>query len=186
MRKLILFIGLLIGIIALQSCKTTKPAVYPEPVIGAANFDYWIHSPLHPDNNQAITFKTKVADAKGITKVELMIYEYELYENSDGLPSKRKRIDSQWGLVYDWEFSGTEKTADVAFNFVRGFKAFTNVEYIFRVHNVKGEVSERLAIFDAGDSRWPLDKITLYATSRNPLTNSINLCLFPDTDYQQD
>ncbi|MFK7983572.1 MAG: hypothetical protein AB8G86_26580 [Saprospiraceae bacterium] len=186
MRKWIFFIGLIFGLVAFQSCKTTQPAVYPEPIIGAADFDYWIHTPLHPDNNQAVTFKTKVADAEGITKVELMVYEYELYENSDGLPSKRRRIDSQWGLVYDWEFSGQEKSADVAFNFPRGFSAFSNVEYIFRVHNTKGEVSERLAIFDAGDSRWPLDKITLYATSRNPLTNSINLCLFPDMDYQQD
>ena len=157
MRKLIFFIAVIVGTIAIQSCKTTQPAVYPEPVIGAANFDYWIHSPLHPANNQSVTFKTKVTDEEGITKVELMVYEYELYENHDGLPSKRKRIDSQWGLVYDWEFNGEEKNAEVAFNFARGFKAFSNVEYIFRVHNVKGEVSERLAIFDAGEARWPLD-----------------------------
>lgn len=186
MRKLLFFLGIMAMLIAIQSCKVIESSVYPEPVIGAANFDYWIHSPLHPDNNQAVTFKTKVADKEGVVKVELLVYEYELYENKDGLPSKRKRIDSQWGLVYDWEFDGEETSATIDFTFARGFRAFTNVEYIFRVFNAKGEVSERLALFDAGDSRWPLDKITLYATSRNPLSNSINLCLFPDTDYQQD
>jgi len=171
---------------AFQGCKSIQSAIYTEPIIGTADFDYWIHSPLHPDNNQAVTFKSKVADKEGVLKIELLVYEYELYENVEGLPSKRRREKSQWGLVYDWEFDGTTTEEDVAFTFAKGFKAFSNIEYIFRVFNTKGEVSERLAIFDAGDSRWPLDKITLYATSRSPLTNSINLCLFPDIDYQED
>ena len=171
---------------AFQGCKSVQSAIYTEPIIGTADFDYWIHSPLHPDNNQAVTFKSKVADKEGVLKIELLVYEYELYENVEGLPSKRRREKSQWGLVYDWEFDGTTTEEDVAFTFAKGFKAFSNIEYIFRVFNTKGEVSERLAIFDAGDARWPLDKITLYSTTRNSLAKSINLCLFPDIDYKQD
>ncbi len=185
MKKLYFFIGL-IAMISLQSCKTTQPAIYPEPVIGATEFEYWIHSPLHPENKQPVTFKTEVTDNEGIAKVELYVYEYELYYNNEGLPSKRRRVDSQWGLVYDWEFELLENEVAVDFTFSRGFRPFSNIEYIFRVYNGKGEMSERLALFDAGDSPWPLDKIMLYATSRTPLSHSINLCLFPDIDYQQD
>ncbi len=186
MRRLLFLIVLIVGVSALQSCKSTQSAIFTEPMIGAADFDYWIHSPLHPNNNQAVTFKSKVADEEGILKVELLVYEYELYENAAGLPSKRRRSNGQWGFVYDWEFDGVTTDAAVDFTFARGFKAFSNVEYIFRVFNTEGEVSERLAIFDAGDARWPLDKITLYATTRSPLVKSINLCLFPDIDYKQD
>jgi len=186
MRIFNFFIGLFFCILAFQSCRTVESTVFAEPIIGAANFDYWIHSPLHPDNNQAVTFKAKVADEEGIVKVELMVYEYELYENKKGQPSKRRRVDSHWGLVYDWEYDGIETTADVEFTFARGFRAFTNVEYFFRVYNSKGEISERLALFDAGDAKWPLEKITLYATARSSLSSSINLCLLPDTDYEED
>lgn len=186
MRSIYVILGWILLMALFQRCKTSQPAVYPEPVIGDANFDYWIHSPLHPDNKQEVVFKTKVSDKKGIEHIELYVYEYELYETIDGLPSKRRRIDSQWGLVYEWDFDGETAPVSVAFPFARGFRAFTNIEYIFKVYNTSGEVSERLAIFDAGESRWPLDNITLYATSRTPLANSINLCLFPDTDYNQD
>jgi hypothetical protein len=186
MNRVCLFIALFAGLIVFHSCRTSQPAVYPDPVIGDAEFDYWIHSPLHPDTKQEVAFKTKVKDKEGIKKIELWLYEFELYENGDGIPSKRRRIDSQWGLVYDWEFDGLQTEASVNFMFARGFPAFSNVEYVFRVYNSKGEMSERLALFDAGESRWPLDKITLYATTRTPLVNSINLCLFPDVDYNQD
>ncbi len=183
MRRLNLFFGLILGLALFQSCKTTESTILTEPIRGTATFDYWIHSPMHPDNNQAVTFKTKVADDEGIVKVELMVYEFELYENEKGQPSKKRRLGGQWGLVYDWEYDGTETSADVKFTFARGFRPFTNVEYFFKVYNTKGEVSERLALFDAGDAKWPLDKITLYATTRTPLSSSINLCLLPDTDY---
>lgn len=186
MRKLSFFTAVIFGLIAFQSCQSVQSTLLVEPIIGTANFNYWIHSPLHPDNSQAVTFKAKVADKEGIVKVELLVYEFELYENNKGQPSKRRRVDSQWGLVYDWEYDGLETSAEVAFTFARGFRPFTNVEYFFRVYNTKGEVSERLALFDAGDAKWPLDKITLYATSRTSLSNSINLCLLPDTDYNED
>ncbi|MEM6316431.1 MAG: hypothetical protein AAF960_02110 [Bacteroidota bacterium] len=186
MRSVLLFGIALFGTVLLQNCRTIDKIAYSEPKPGAAEFAYWIHRPLHPDNGQAVTFEAEVSDKEGIAKVELIVYEYELFENEDGLPSKRKRLDSQWGLVYDWEYDGVETEAKVSFTFARGFRAFSNIEYIFRVHNAQGEVSERLALFDAGDARWPLDKITLYATTRNPLVKSINLCLFPDVDYQQD
>ena len=66
--------------------KSTETTIFHEPILGAADFDYWIHSPLHPDNKQPVTFKTKVTDTEGIVKVELMVYEYELYEKN-GIPS---------------------------------------------------------------------------------------------------
>ncbi|MEL6867502.1 MAG: hypothetical protein AAFP19_23960, partial [Bacteroidota bacterium] len=66
----------------------------------------------------------------------------------------------------------------------KGFPARSNVEYLFRIINSEGGSSERMALFDAGTSPWPQDKILLYSTSRRPMQETINLCFFPDTDYQ--
>lgn len=184
MRSIIVF-GSLLAFILFQSCTATKPAVYTEPTIGAASFDYWIHSPMHPQSRQAIQFKTAVADNKGIIKAELYIYEYELYTNEKGQPSKRRKSNSQWGLVNTWQYERPTTEAVLTFDFIEGFSDFSNVEYIFKVYDVEGAASERLALFDAGKSPWGDEKILLYATNKKPLKESINLCFLPDTDYNQ-
>ena len=65
MRSYLIVSGLL-AVLFFLSCSTSKPAIYTEPTIGSAAFDYWIHSPLHPEHFQPVTFKTKVADDNGI------------------------------------------------------------------------------------------------------------------------
>ncbi len=185
MRKIILF-SILITSLFWQSCTTTKPAAYPEPVIGSASFDHWIHSPLHPKKNQPVHFKSAIEDNKGITKVELYIYEYELFVDQEGVPSKRRKKTSQWGLVESWTYENTTNKVAIDYTFESGFKDFSNVEYIFKVYNPSGAITERLALFDAGKPLLGDEKILLYATTTNPLKKSINLCFLPDTDYNED
>ena len=184
MRSIVLISSVLV-ILFFQSCTTTKPAVYPEPLIGSASFDYWIHSPLHPKQQKPVAFEAAIVDPNGIVKIEIYIYEYELYVNEAGLPSKRRRAASQWGLVQTWEYEHVLPKATVSFDFLEGFQDFSNIEYIFKVIDASGATSERLALFDAGKSPWAEEKILLYATTRKPLKETINLCFLPDTDYQQ-
>ncbi len=185
MKKIILF-SILISSLLWQSCTATKPAVYPEPVIGSASFDHWIHSPLHPQQNQPVHFKSAITDNKGIAKVELYIYEYELFVDQEGHPSKRRKQTSQWGLVESWTYQEPIDTVAIDYIFESGFKDFSNVEYIFKVYNPAGETTERMALFDAGKPLLGDEKILLYATSTQPLKKTINLCFLPDTDYNKD
>jgi len=180
-----LFISGLLAALVFQSCSSSKPAIYNEPVIGQTEFDYWIHSPLHPDSRQAVTFKTSLKDTVGISKIELYIYEYELYTSAEDHPSKRRKIDNQWGLVHVWEYSNPIHETEVAYKYEAGFHDFSNVEYHFKVYDKNGELSERMAQFDAGKSPWADEKILLYSTSRKPLKETINLCFLPDTDYNE-
>ena len=153
---------------------------------GPATFDYWQHEPFHPGNNQPITFRASVKDNDGIKKIELIVLEYELYKNAEGLPSKKRRQGGKWNVVQTWDLPTPVTQREVSYRFGSGFRAKSNVEYIFRVTNTRGRRTDRLAIFDAGTSPWPKDKVLLYSTSRQPMQRTINICFFPDTDYGGD
>lgn len=159
---------------------TAEEPNYP---IGNASITEWIHRPLHPDNNQSVQFTIKAKEPKGATKVVLSIYEYEWYRNEADLPSKRRRQNGQWGKVKTWNFATPTKTINLGYTYTDGFPAGTNVEYVFHIYSIDGKRSEALALFDAGTSLWPDDKIMLYATSRQHLDQCVNLCFVPDTDY---
>lgn len=181
--------GLLLSflLLFLSTCDLLKPITKPttpqQAITDGTHYDYWIHSPLHPDQRKPLSFKMKASDDWGIIKVQLYIYEYELYLDEDQLPSKRKRTGGEWGLVKTWDFPENDQEVVLEYKHNKGFKDGSNVEYIFKVINTNNEESERLALFDAGRSPWPNDKITLYATTREPLKSTINVCFFPDTDY---
>ncbi len=190
----LLIVRLLPLFLLLTACppRITAPGEVPDEVdqvedlpIGNAVFQEWIHRPLHPGNQQAIVFSVKASDPNKIRRVELAIYEYELFENELGLPSKRKRENGIWGTVDSFEPDLPQQTINHQFSYPSGFVAHSNIEYIFSLFSVDGSVTREMALFDAGDSPWPKDKILLYATNRNVLDQSINLCFFPDTDYHQ-
>jgi len=150
---------------------------------GPAEFDFWIQTPLHPGTGEAIAFKTSVGDAAGIEKIELFILEYELYKDKDGLPSKRKRKKGLWEVVKTWDFSSPRDQVALTYRHAEGFADHTNIEYVFRIYNVKGQVTDRLAQFDAGKSPWSKDKVLLYSTTRGKMSERINLCFLRDVDY---
>ncbi len=188
-------------IFTLQSCRTpdsNRPVIVVPPQVdrdttgqvlkisNTANFKYWRHHPMHPANGEAVTFEVMSEEKIGITKVELLLFEYELFRNHEGLPSKRRRSTGQWGLVKTWEIPATLQTEKLSYTYTKGFPAKTHVVYLFRVYNQNGEISERMAGFDAGDSPWPQDKILLYGATEESLQHTINICFFPDTDYNGD
>ncbi len=196
MPKTIIFLFLLLFLIA---CDALQPIVKEDPnpieepieeeidlVNGKADFQYWIHSPLHPGNQRSVRFKTKAIEVSGIDKIELHVFEYQWYENTDGLPSKRKRTNGQWGLLETWEYNNFKDTVTIDHLYTKGFPKGSNVEYVFRIYNTQNGRTERMAQFDAGESLWPNNKILLYATSRQPLKSTINLCFLPDTDFRRD
>jgi hypothetical protein len=156
----------------------------PAPAPGTAYFDYWMHSPLHPDDGKAVTFTTKVSEPMGIATISLQIYEYELYLNQDQLPSKRKRRSGQWGKVKTWMADGQTEMA-VEFRYLEGFPKASQVQYVFTVTDKAGKVSQRIALFDAGTSLWPQDKILLYSPGVLEPSQTFNLCFFPDVDYEE-
>jgi hypothetical protein len=166
-----------------QTPSTQTASYAPPSVEGNANYQYWIHSPMHPGNYAPITFKAKANHPSGTKQASLYVFAYELYLNSDGLPSKRPLKNHQWGLVKTWNFPNPTDTVELSLVFDKGFPAHSNVEYIFRVVDANGGTTDRLAIFDAGDSPWPDDKVLLYGTSRDSLKHKIDLCFFADTDY---
>ncbi len=149
---------------------------------GPAKFEYWQHSPMHPTNNQSITFSAKIKD-NSIRTVELLLLEYRLFKNSSGIPAKKRRTGGKWDIVKTWNFPAGKNQVEVNYVLPNGFPASSNVEYIFRVTNARGQKTDRLALFDAGTSPWPKDKILLYSTSRQPMQKVINLCFFPDVDF---
>lgn len=164
------------------------PTKYEIPTYkeGNTTFNYWKHSPLHVKDFQSVEFQFDISDNKMVKKVELYIYEYELYRDAQGLPSKRMRENGIWGLEKTWEFPTPRIDVDNFFKYEKGFPPNSNVEYMFRVYNTADEMTERFAMFDAGTSPWNQDKILLYAASRKPLSKTINICFFADTDYKQD
>ncbi len=189
----------LLALLYLSLCACPPPKVLedpPEPPttevdpptvesqIGNTHFYHWIQQPLHPANQEAVSFEVRASDPKGIRAVELALYEYELFTNAQGLPSKRRRPGGVWGQVDRWDNPTTDTLIKHRFRYADGFPARSNIEYIFSVIDSDGAVTRRKALFDAGSSPWPQDKILLYATQSQPLTQSINLCFFPDTDYE--
>lgn len=193
--KKIAFIGLVyLALIASTCNKKSGPGgtlpgePTPMPTVdislknGAAKFDYWHHSPLHPSNNQSVKFSAKATDNNGIKTIELLVLEFQLYKTENGIPAKKRREGGKWDIVKTWNFSG-QAEAEVTYVLPEGFPARSNVEYIFRLTNNRGERTDRLALFDAGTSPWPQDKILLYSTSRQPMQRVINLCFFPDIDF---
>ena len=170
-------------------CKTpTIPVDPPAPEFsdGNAQFDHWIHSPLHPGDFEPVMFSLQVTDPKGILKVELELFEYELYNNAEGLASKRRTPLGAWAKVKDWEWTEPRQSVDLEFLYERGFAPRSNVVYQFSVINQEKERSQKWAMFDAGQSPWPQDKILLYATSDEVLKNNLNVCFLADVDYQGD
>lgn len=168
-----------------DSTTTEEPTTTETPVPGTAQFDYWIHKPLHPKNRKAVTFQSSIKESSGIKTIELHLYEYELFLNEEELPSRKKRNGGQWGKLKTWDGNGLT-TQSVSFTYNNGFPKFSQVEYVFKVTDVNDRVTERIASFDAGTSPWPTDKILLYSASRADLSQTFNLCLFPDTDFEGD
>ena len=150
---------------------------------GPAEFTEWMHSPLRPGNGEAVEFRVEFTSQVPLESAELLVFEYELYRDRDGLPGQRLRKSGTWGTQRHFDLTGRQGRVTLRDTLPAGFPAHSRVEYVWRVTDVRGEVTDRLALFDAGDSPWPEDKVLAYASSRAPMRELIDISFFRDTDY---
>ncbi len=153
---------------------------------GPAKFHDWRHSPLRALDRQPVRFSASVSSELGIVYAELYLYEFELYRNDAGLHSQRRRPGGLWGRVAQIERAAKPKRSEFDYTHEPGFGAATRLEYVWRVVDVDGAVTDRLGVTDAGTSPWPKDKVLLYAASRRPMTDLIDIGFFRDVDYGND
>ena len=141
---------------------------------------------MRAHDNQAITCFLDAESNRGISRVELYIFEYELFRNGIGVPSQRKRPAGTWGLVNSWDMELVKARVELQHVLPKGFPAATRLEYVWRVYDADGKISDRLALTDAGSSPWPDDKVLLYASSRAPMADLIDISFLRDSDYGDD
>ena len=101
-----------------------------------------------------------------------------------GLASQRRRKGGLWGLVAALPQQQPVEQVCTTYTYTPGFGPHTRLEYIWRVTDAAGAVSERLGLTDAGTSPWPQDKVLLFAASRAPMADLIDIGFFRDTDYK--
>ncbi len=177
---------LIVMLIAGACTRRQAKMVLPASTDTEAAFDYWIHTPIHPQADQKVSFRAKVSDRSGIVKAALYVYEYRLYRDASGLPSKKRKPLGTWDLQKTWRFAEPKQEIELSYTMPKPFGNATNVEYIFQITNSQGIVSSRFASFDAGDSPWPKDKILLYSTSPEWMDRTINIAFIKDKDFGND
>lgn len=176
--------GMLMACAGSQKLVQEGPLQHTLVLNGPAAVLDWMHSPLRAGNAEPVSFTLEARSSTGIDKVELFLYEYELFSNQFGLPSQRKRADGFAGKVRTWDYKAPVTSISLEHTNGLGFPAYSRVEYIWRITNVDGKVTDRFAMFDAGTSPWPEDKVLLYSASRSPMSERIDIAFFRDVDYQ--
>ena len=188
---MLLRIALLFAAAALASCGPREIAAVETsaaPALslrqnGPAHFEDWLHAPLRALDGEAVRFRVSASSDVGIRAVELFVYEYQLYRNRAGEPSQRRRPGGHWGRVAQWSHPGTPRTISVEHEDTEGFGPHTRLEYVWRVTDADGAVTDRIGLTDAGSSPWPQDKVLLFAASRAPMADLIDIAFFRDVDY---
>src|SRR5262245_58750473 len=80
------------------------------------------YSPLHPQNNQNVTFSVRAENSQGISKLKLYVYEYAWTQ----LDLAVKRSGGRWGLVKTWNYPSNPAVVETN-EMVTGFPANTFV-----------------------------------------------------------
>ena len=176
MKSVLILTGLLFCLLCLATlevgCNSTIPT-YPRLTLQ--------HTPLHPENNQNVTFQINASYSKGLKEVHLYVYEYELYVDN-GMASFTRRTGGTWGLVKTWNFSPALTNVDVSHT-LSGFPANSSVTYEALVVGTDNRNKEGEIFFAAGDWPWPHLAIPLYGHGE-PL-DRVDICFVPDEDYNQ-
>ena len=150
---------------------------------GPVHFRDWGHAPLRALDGESVRFRLSATAEAGIRHVGLYVYEYELYRDAHGLPRQRRREGGTWGLMAEWSHAGVPADFETEHTFVPGFGPHTRLEYVWRVTDADGRATDRIGLTDAGTSPWPRDKVLLFAASRAPMTDLIDIAFFRDVDY---
>ncbi|MFK8057210.1 MAG: hypothetical protein AB8F78_13890 [Saprospiraceae bacterium] len=185
LRLTTLFIfGLLVACTGAKELAKVGPVEHKLKLNGPAVVSDWMHSPLRSENDEPVSFTVQARSAAGIDKVELFVYEYELFSNQYTTPSQRERLGGLSGKVRTWDYKLPVNSVTLEHTHGLGFSKHSRVEYIWRIINVDGEITDRFAMFDAGESPWPEDKVLLYSASRSSMADVIDIAFFRDVDYK--
>lgn len=144
------------------------------------------HSPLHPADYETINIYADLHSDIGLSKVELYVYEYELYKNKNGHPSKRKKDSGKWGLMNTWEFPSLQDDVNLEYEISEGFGPSSSISYEIVAYDGLGDANTQTVMFDAGASEFEKDKILLYKNNDRSIDKAINICFIADTDYEED
>jgi hypothetical protein len=136
------------------------------------------HSPLHPQNNANVNFSIEATDNSGIKKVELFVFEYEMYLSND-TQSAQQRPGGVWGLVQTWNYAANIMSIAETHTVVGGFPANTYVTYIFKTTNHNNKVKTETWNFAAGD--WPYTTPVPLLGNGDPVER-IDICFVADND----
>ena len=141
------------------------------------------HHPILPGTNESFTLSASIENSSGIKKVQLFVYEYELYSNEDGLPSKRKKSGGLWGEQSSWDINEFQASALFEWTNDAGIGNHSNIEYEFVVTDQNNQLVSKSISFDGGLSPWEEEKILLYKAAGSSLDDAINICFIADADY---
>ena len=186
-------LALLFLLAAALGCSSSK-VVRPTPTTpvlglrqnGPTHFHSWMHSPLRATDYEPMRFSVSATSDVGLRSATLYVYEYELYLNDAGLHSQRQREGGTWGKVEQFDFVRSPRSFETDYDLDAGFGPRTRLEYIWRMTDINGAVTDRLGITDVGESPWPQDKVLLFAASRAPMSELIDIAFFRDVDYGDD
>lgn len=161
--------AILIVLIHLAGCATTTPWMKTR------------YQPMHPANNTSVDFRVEASDKHGMSKVQLYIYEYELYTNynNNGVQSARKRAGGVWGLVKTWDYPAKPTFIDETHT-VPGFPSSSYIKYLFRVRDSKGSKNSEKWSFAAGD--WPFGTNPIPILANGEPAKRIDVAFVADKD----
>lgn len=176
------FFGFLFLLASCEYIPTVTPSGIPQSRTSATKLSL-SHYPILPASNEAFTLSASIENPGGIKKVQLFVYEYELYTNEEGLPSKRKKSDGMWGEQANWDINEFQPSAIFEFTKDAGIGDHSNIEYEFVVEDHNNQMVSQSISFDGGLSPWEDEKILLYKAAGSSMEDAINICFVADIDY---
>lgn len=134
------------------------------------------HEPMHPQNNEQVTFK---AEATG--EVDRVLLEYRrcaLADDASGNPTQT--CPSNWTTAHTCDPASTESLVNCEYTLTGGFPANSLIEFKATAYSPDGHSSSETYSFAAGTYPWPDDPIPIRV--KGDTANRLDVIFIPDTD----
>ena len=142
------------------------------------------YRPLHPANATPVEFRVTASDADGISRVELFVFEHELYVGSTGFQSARQRPGGTWGSVRTWTYGAGVNSISESHTLAGGFPASSFIRYVVEVSDGGGRRKSEAWSFAAGT--WPFGNSPIPLWVNGAPAERIDVAFVADrTDYAQ-
>lgn len=160
----------------------TAVAIYVTLLSGCQTSLITRYRPLHPENNHAVEFHVEAKDHDRIAKIELFVFEYELYRTPDREERARRRKGGIWGLIKTWTFKSPKSSANETYVLRAGFKAGSFITYIMQVTDSKNNITNECWSFAAGDWPWRDLPVPIWMASKGDPAKSIDVAFIAEED----